>query len=130
MLTVWTGRYLVVGGGSSGAGLLKDAAAYDPVTGRWMRLPDAPVGFEGNGSAGEIWTGTSVLTIEDGVPGDRPLGLNLTTRTWSLGPKAPRAGRQEAYELWTGSEVLVWGGGVQVGNTCCTAVNPGYSYTP
>jgi hypothetical protein len=26
--------------------------------------------------------------------------------------------------------VLVWGGGVSVGNSCCTAVNAGYSYTP
>lgn len=70
-----------------------------------------------------------VIATEDGVPGDRPLSLNLATRSWSLGPKAPVPGRQEAQELWTGSEVLVWGGGIQVGNTCCTAVAPGYSYT-
>jgi len=39
-------------------------------------------------------------------------------------------GRQEAHEFWTGSEVLVWGGGVPVGNSCCKAVRTGYSYTP
>jgi N-acetylneuraminic acid mutarotase len=128
MLAVWTGRYLVVGGGDSGAGLQKDAAAYDPVTDSWMRLPDAPVGFQENGTA--IWTGASVIAIDDGGSGGRPLILNLTTRSWSLGPKAPVPGRQEAQELWTGSEVLVWGGGVSVGNSCCTAVNAGYSYTP
>jgi Galactose oxidase, central domain len=130
MLAVWTGRYLVVGGGGSQAGLQKDAAAYDPVTNSWLRLPDAPVGFEGNVTAPDIWTGASVITIEDGVPGGRPLSLDLATRRWSLGPKAPVPGRQEADELWTGSEVLVWGGGVPVGNTCCRAVEPGYSYTP
>jgi hypothetical protein len=130
MLAVWTGRYLVVGGGDGPAGLQKDAAAYDPVTGSWMRLPDAPVGFEGNGTAADIWTGASVITIDDGVPGGRPLSLDLTTRSWSLGPKAPVPGRQEANELWTGSEVLVWGGGVPVGNSCCSAVKPGYSYIP
>jgi hypothetical protein len=134
MLAVWTGRYLVVGGGDSAAGLRKDAAAYNPVTGSWMRLPDAPVGFEENGTPAGVWTGASVITIEDGVRGDRPLSLDLATRSWSLGPKEPMAGRQEAYEIWTGSEVLVWGGGVSVkytvGSTCCRAVKPGYGYTP
>jgi hypothetical protein len=130
MLAVWTGRYLVVGGGDSSTGLQKDAAAYDPATNNWTRLPNAPVGFEGNGTAPDIWTGASVITIEDAVPGGRPLSLDLTTRSWSLGPKAPVPGRQEAREFWTGSEALVWGGGVPVGNSCCKAVKTGYSYTP
>jgi hypothetical protein len=130
MLAVWTGRYLVVGGGDSSPGLHKDAAAYDPATNNWKRLPSAPVGFEGNGIARDIWTGASVITIEDGVRGGRPLSLDLATRSWSLGPTAPVPGRQEAEELWTGSEVLVWGGGVPVGSSCCKAVKPGYSYTP
>jgi len=130
MLAVWTGRYLVVGGGDSATGLHKDAAAYNPATNSWMRLPDAPVGFEGNGTAPDIWTGASVITIEDALPGGRPLSLDLTTRSWSPGPKAPVPGRRQAHELWTGSEVLAWGGGAPVGNSCCTTVKPGYSYTP
>jgi hypothetical protein len=133
MLAVWTGRYLVVGGGDSSAGRRQDAAAYDPATSTWTRLPDAPVGFEGSGTYGTapgIWTGASVITIEDAVPGGRPLSLDLTTRHWSLGPRAPVPGRQEAHEIWTGSQVLVWGGGVPVRNSCCKAVKPGYSYTP
>jgi hypothetical protein len=129
-LAVWTGRYLVVGGGDSRTGLHKDAAAYDPVTNSWMRLPDAPVGFEGNGTAPDIWTGSSVITIQDAVRGGRPLSLDLATRSWSLGPMSPVPGRQEAREFWTGSEVLVWGGGVPVGSSCCKTVKPGYSYTP
>jgi hypothetical protein len=129
-LAVWTGRYLVVGGGDSQAGRQKDAAAYDPVTNSWMRLPDAPVGFEGNGTAPDIWTGASVITIEDAAPGGRPLSLDLTTRSWSLAPEAPVPGRQEAHEIWTGSQVLIWGGGVPVGTSCCKTVKTGYSYTP
>lgn len=133
MLAVWTGSYLVVGGGVSAAGLQKDAAAYNPVTNSWTRLPDAPVGFEGSGRYGTapgIWTGASVIAIEDAVRGGRPLSLDLTTRRWSLGPEAPAPGRQEAHEIWTGSQVLVWGGGVPVGNSCCKTVKTGYSYTP
>src|SRR4029077_7105070 len=119
-----------VGGGDSRTGLQKDAAAYDPATGSWSRLPEAPLGVEGHGSGPGIRTGASAITIEDAGHGGRPLSLDLTTRSWSLGPKAPVPGRQEAYEFWTGSEVLVWGGGVPVGNSCCKAVKTGYSYTP
>jgi len=130
MLAVWTGRYLVVGGGDGSTGLQKDAAAYDPATNSWTRLPDAPVGFEGNGTAPDIWTGASVITIEGAVPGGRPLSLDLTTRGWSLGPKAPVPRRQEAHEIWTWPEVLIWGGGVPVGNSCFKTVKTGYNYTP
>ena len=88
------------------------------------------MGFEGNGTAPDIWTGASVLTIEDAVQGGCPLSLDLTTRSWSLGPKVPVPGRQEAHEFWTGSRVLFWGCGVPVGNPCCRTVKTGFSYTP
>jgi hypothetical protein len=155
MLAVWTGTYMVVGGGVTlnrknkdedvppkvkrmglkppKLTLQKDAALYDPVTNSWTRLPDAPVGFEGSamGTRGwDIWTGGSVITIEDGVAGGRPLSLDLATMKWSLGSKAPVPGRQEAHELWSGQEVLVWGGGVPVGHWCCTTVVQGYGYRP
>jgi hypothetical protein len=130
MLAAWTGSRMIVGGGASGTGLKKDAAAYDPVTRSWTRLPDAPVGFEGNQIAPDFWTRASVITIEDHVAGGRPLSLDLATGRWSLGPKAPVPGRQEAVELWTGSEVLVWGGGIPVGDGCCRTVSPAYSYAP
>ncbi len=155
MLAVWTGTYMVVGGGLAPnqtskdedgrtkvdrvgvkpvkPTLRKDAALYDPVTNRWRRLPDAPVGFEGSvmaARAWDIWTGRSVITIEDGVAGGRPLSLDLATLKWSLGPKAPVPDRQLAHELWTGQEVLVWGGGVPVGDWCCETVVRGYGYQP
>jgi hypothetical protein len=44
----WTGRELVVWGGTSGQGaslrLYANGAAYDPKTGRWAPLPPAPEG--------------------------------------------------------------------------------------
>jgi hypothetical protein len=83
------------------------------------------VGFTGNDLTPDIWTGSSVVTIEDSVPGGAPLSLDLATRHWSLGPKAPVPGRREAHELWTGSQVLVWGGFDATGT-----VKAGYSYTP
>jgi N-acetylneuraminic acid mutarotase len=139
MLAAWTGKYMVVGGGFQGAQsnpLQKDAAMYNPVTNKWTQLPDAPVGFEGNdGNADpDISTGRSVITIEDGVPGGRPLTLDLATLEWSLGPKAPVPGREMTHALWTGQEALVWGGGVPVSvsrtSYCCKTVVQGYGYRP
>jgi N-acetylneuraminic acid mutarotase len=141
MLAAWTGKYLVVGGGWTPprTRLQKDAAMYNPVTNKWTWWPDAPVGFEGNDVNADpagISTGRSVIAIEDGVPGGRPLTLDLATLKWSLGPKAPVPGREMAHELWTGQEVLVWGGGVPVffgdrgGNYCCKTVVQGDGYRP
>lgn len=39
----WTGRELVVSGGSAGGGPSDDAAAYEPADDVWRRLPAAPV---------------------------------------------------------------------------------------
>lgn len=131
-LAVWTGTEMVVGGGTEMiVGRFRDDAAYyTPATNTWHRLPNAPVGFTGNNNYPDIWTGKSVLAIEDSVAGGRPLSLNLAAGRWSLGPKAPIPGRQEADEIWTGSEALVWGGGTMSGHSCCIAVVPGYSYAP
>lgn len=83
----------------------------------------------GTAAAPDIWARASIITIEDAVPGGRPLSPDLTTRDWSLRPKAPVAGRQEAHKIWTGSEVLIWGGGAPAGNSCCKTVKTGSSYT-
>lgn len=134
-LAAWTGKELVVGGGELAHGNSREAATYDPSTGKWERLPEAPVGFTGNGNYPDVWTGSLVISLEDSVSGGRPLELDLATRTWRLGPRAPRPGRLEADETWTGSEVLVWGGGTATsfpggGGGCCTTVTKGYSFVP
>lgn len=49
----WTDReLLVLGGGGIGAGPRSDGAAWDPSSGRWRVLPDAPAGVVGG-----VWTG-------------------------------------------------------------------------
>jgi hypothetical protein len=130
MLAVWTGRYLVVGGGDSPAGLQKDAAAYDPVTNSWMRLPRCARGVRGERNRpGHL---DRSLHHHDRRrnprwPPAQPGPHHPKVVSWA---KAPVPGRQEAHEFWTGSQVLIWGGGVPVGNSCCTTVKTGYSYTP
>ncbi|HEV8063280.1 MAG TPA: hypothetical protein VGP46_00550, partial [Acidimicrobiales bacterium] len=129
MMAVWTGSEMVVGGGALVGGLADDAAAYIPATGKWQHLPNAPVGFTGNNDFADVWTGKSAITVEDDIAGGKPLILDLATKRWSFGPKAPVPGRQEAEELWTGRTVLVWGGGDASGVYCCQAIRQGYAFT-
>ena len=133
-LAAWTGHELIIGGGDSHA----DAAAYNPTTNRWRRLPAAPEDFTGNEGADSypnVWTGRQVVTFDDGDPHGRPLLLDPTTGTWTIGAAAPIPGRTDAPVIWTGTEALLFGGGTtyQTGPAtggCCRAVKRGEAYHP
>jgi len=113
----WTGRDLVVAGGGHRVRigepliLLRDAAAYDPATGRWRTI--APMPRRTNGATA-VWDGREILFIgggRAGVPGPAPRGLayNPVTNRWRLLPPMafPRFGFAA---VWTGRQLLVWGG--------------------
>jgi len=93
-----------------------------PVTptmnGEWRVMPDAPLlGRVGNVA---VWTG-SELVIWGGeihaetaqLPGRRPDGAayDPVARTWRAMSGSPLAARSGALATWTGTEVLIWGGG-------------------
>ncbi|MBV9950379.1 MAG: hypothetical protein JO291_00400 [Acidimicrobiia bacterium] len=62
-VAAWTGREVVVVGGSSTASApLADGAAYDPAQDAWRRIADAPAPFI-SGSAS--WTGRELLVAAD-----------------------------------------------------------------
>jgi hypothetical protein len=121
---VWDGDEVLVAGGTrpgyrlSGAGL-----AYDPATNRARRL--APAG-SGRTGAAVVWTGRRLLvwggatfpgasvTARHGLTYD-PIGDH-----WSPLPDAPLPGRTDPAAVWTGRELIVWGGAV----TTCRANGP------
>jgi hypothetical protein len=123
MAATWTGRHLVVWGGSAGddgVGSWRPAgtgAAYDPATDRWEELPPAPI--TGRVGATAVWTGREVLFwggaaghekfFADGAAYD-PAG-----RTWRVLPPAPIGARSAHEAVWTGREMFVWGG---IGRCC------------
>jgi hypothetical protein len=109
---VWTGEEVIVWGGWIGRpfGLgppQPDGAAYDPDTGRWRLIAEAPM----PPSAGAIgvWTGTEVL-IWGGVtstgPGPWPVGAayNPATDSWRTMARAPVRFGFESAAVWTGTE--------------------------
>lgn len=137
-LAAWDGAELVVGGGfSSGAtrSLEKDAAAYNPATNTWRRLPDAPEGFTGSARYPEVWTGRYVVTVDDSDPQGRPLALNPATGSWQFGSPASQPNITETPAIWTGTSIIRWSGGTpyegsQPGATgCCNFVAGGQAFT-
>ncbi|MDQ1504189.1 MAG: hypothetical protein QOD57_1916 [Actinomycetota bacterium] len=112
---VWTGTEVLVMIGTSQSGGGPDttsAAAYNPATRTWRRLPDAPEA--GWGHPAGVWTGTEAIiwggADEAGGPGPVDIANNPPTDRWRTLPAGPFNMRTFNSAIWTGTEMLVWGG--------------------
>src|SRR5919108_666632 len=121
---VWTGTEVLVWGGwersrDGHATAFGDGAAYNPATSTWRRLSTEGAPRPRSGHTA-VWTG-SEMVIWGGHNGGRTLEDRLVlgdgaryrpaVDVWSPmpaeGAPSPRAGHTA---VWTGSELLVWGG--------------------
>jgi hypothetical protein len=103
----WTGDDLLMVGGSNGPGLDDVALAYNPATDGWRTLDGPPDGVGGRsnlvGGPG-VWTGEELVLWQEG------LALDPDTGTWrSLTPPPPPR-RAFPATVWTGTQIVVWGG--------------------
>lgn len=112
---VWTGKEMVVWGGRSGDRVASDpGAAYDPVTDTWRPLPRPPVRLRAEQSA--IWTGTEMVVWGGAGNLPRPphfadgAAYDPATDRWRRLPQAPLLRRAGHSAVWTGREMVVWGG--------------------
>ncbi len=112
---VWTGSKMIVWGGSDGAVDLSDGGRYDPVSDSW-------VATSGTGAPGvrrdhtAVWTGSEMI-VWGGIWGSGGSYLNDGRRydpvsdswvaTSGTGEPTARVGHTA---VWTGSEMIVWGG--------------------
>jgi hypothetical protein len=87
--------------------------------GSMIDLPKAPIADRIWGAT--VWTGTEMIvwggTAYDPVTGDAtPFGdgaaFNLANGTWRIIAPAPLAAREQFPAVWTGTEMVVWGGQV------------------
>jgi N-acetylneuraminic acid mutarotase len=115
--TAWTGRRLLIWGGTPGLGWgLSTGASYDPATDTWH-----PLSADGAPSSRwtpfAVWTGRELIVWGGGTAtGERrPVALDdgaaydPATDTWRTLPPAPILGRRWGVAVWTGEEMLVWG---------------------
>jgi hypothetical protein len=136
---VWTGRELLVWGGDSGSQgekLHADGAAYNPRTGRWRRLPAAPLDARTGQAA--AWTGTEMI-IWGGYDQVSARHFRVTgsgaaydpaTNKWQLLPKAPLSPRANAIAVWTGRTLVLLGGQPAVLTNTIRGYRDGASFSP
>jgi N-acetylneuraminic acid mutarotase len=80
----------------------------------WSALPPAPI--TARTAAASAWTGRQLLIWGGnyGPRGDQLAGdgaaYDPTTKRWTKLPAAPISARAQSANVWTGSELFVWGG--------------------
>jgi hypothetical protein len=118
-LATWTGSEMIVWGGRVGNSPVTGGGVYDPVPDVWT-----PLAGEGaprrRGDARGVWTGrewviwggygptptgrNSPIPIGDGA------AYNAADGHWRSLPSAPIPDRRLHSAVWTGTEMIVWGG--------------------
>jgi len=123
----WTGEEMIIAGGEGYAGFspggephvvhFADAAAYDPATRSWRRLPSMPIGRGGGYytvTYDAVWDGSEMIVVGGTQTGsDRPLARGVaydpSTNRWRWLP--PMAFPRESFVAdWIGDQLIVWGG--------------------
>jgi hypothetical protein len=122
--SVWTGAEMMVWGGIDGTGVtaaMNSGGRYDPLSDTWLPMAPAPRGQRGHTA---VWTGTEMIvwggTVEPVFPfGGTPEGARYdpASDTWSsTALTGSPSGRYDHTAVWTGNEMIVWGGTFQ---SCC-----------
>jgi N-acetylneuraminic acid mutarotase len=134
----WTGSKMLIWGGQTFDGTYtyhNDGGLYDPATDKWTStsLSGAPTG---RGWFGYVWTGTDLIAwggcgLNAGFcsgsvfTGGR---YNPATDLWTpISTTSAPAARHQFPAVWTGSQMIVWGGGDWTGFFLATT---GGVYTP
>src|ERR1051325_1077405 len=130
---VWTGSEMIVWGGYDG-NLAITGGRYNPGTDSWIATSTASAP-SARGYATTVWTGTEMI-VWGGVGGSPYSEMNTGARynpmtdTWTATSisNAPSS-RQQHTAIWTGNEMIVWGGYIPQGTTR-TYLNTGGRYNP
>jgi N-acetylneuraminic acid mutarotase len=119
-VAVWTGTEMLVWGGNNGSTYYNNGGRYTPATGTWTAMPlaGAPAARSG---ATAIWTGSEMivwggLQVSGGFPPiiflfNSGARFNPANNTWTPLPTANApSGRINHSAVWTGTDMIVWGG--------------------
>ncbi len=109
---VWTGTELVIWGGYTAAGAVNTGGRYDAATNKWTptSVKNAP------GSAGDsaVWDGNRVI-VRNSYTRKGGAYDPVTDQWFSIKRKGSPSRRTGETTVWTGTEMIIWGG--KVANT-------------
>jgi N-acetylneuraminic acid mutarotase len=125
---VWTGREMIIWGGTGDFANFNDGGRYDPGTDSWTAMTTIAPYPRFRHTA--VWTGTQMIIWG----GDSDAGLldtggkyNPNTNTWTeTSPANAPAARDFHTAVWAGSQMIVWGGEDDTFNR----LNTGGRYNP
>jgi hypothetical protein len=130
---VWTGTEMIVWGGRDFGGHLNTGGRYDPVADSWAATSTGTNVPEARDLHSRVWTGTEMIvwggrnsadtSLDTGARYD-PVADGWTST--SVGAGVPTA-RQSPTAVWTGREMIVWGGSP---SGSLDATNTGGRYDP
>jgi len=112
---VWTGTRMIIWGGNGGSERLNNGSSYDPSTDTWtvISIASAPARRDSHSA---VWTG-SRMVVWGGKTGTSSGALQTGARydpvtdTWAAtSTSGVPQGRFDAPAVWTGNEMIVWGG--------------------
>jgi N-acetylneuraminic acid mutarotase len=104
-LMVWTGLEVVIHGGLD-AEALNDGASYDPATHRWTSLPPAPLSARTLPAFAYAPSTHELVVFGQG----EGMAFNTEARTWRMIAKSPLPARSFVRGVWTGEQILFFGG--------------------
>jgi N-acetylneuraminic acid mutarotase len=130
---VWTGTRMIVWGGFSGSTPLDSGGIYNPATNSWVETSTTTNVPARRTNHTAVWTGTDMIVwggATGTVPDVQALNTggryNPTSNSWvatAMDSNVPTA-RDRHTALWTGAEMIVWGG------RSGSEVNTGGRYDP
>ena len=136
---VWADDELLLWGGTDRAREAQsDGAAYDPMTRSWRQIPEAPIEGVALYTLPAVWTGEEML-VWGGQGEERhaadpvaPAGaaydpVDDSWRTLSPAPLTPRVAHTS---VWTGEQMIVWGGYRRGEDGTWLAFEDGAAYEP
>jgi hypothetical protein len=106
---IWTGSRVLAWGGCNpdvehDCAPTTDGFGFDPIAHSWSILPPAP--RSGAYSHG-VWTGDEALFVDR----DGGVAYDPASAAWRTISAPPPPRRHAAVHVWTGAELIVWGGG-------------------
>ncbi len=130
---VWSGSQMIVWGGSDVSGLVSTGGRYAPGTDSWTSTstsnaptPRSSFSTVGTGGGMIVWGGTTDGGFANVNTGGR---YNPTSNTWvATATSGAPEGRRGHTAVWTGTEMIVWGGCVT--HDCSDHRNTGGRYNP